>query len=412
MPENLAWIITFFVIPKKNLYLRDGFSNRVWRITLRTLAYVCISIIVRRFTSELSLGLRWWLLLVLPLFYGFRLLVYFIVYNYLRNSRNKGNYLKSAAILGQNSHATNLASTLKNNRILGYKFLGHISETEKPHDLGSLNALDQLIDKHNIEVLFVVVSLQKSDLDLKKIIDLAFQKGIRIKLMPVLDSFIELSTNSSQQIGSLRVIDPLELPLDNHLNRLIKRGFDLMFSSLVILLLFSWLFPILAVIIKFSSKGPVFFVQKRTGINNKTFKCLKFRSMRLNAEADERQSLVDDGRITKIGRFLRKTNLDEMPQFFNVCWGQMSVVGPRPHMLSHTDFYKDRVSFYKSRHFIKPGITGWAQIHGYRGVTDKLWKMEKRVEYDLFYVRNHNFFLDLKIIIATIFDRKSYLNAA
>lgn len=410
LSENLAWVITFFVIPKKNLYLRDGFSNRAWRITLRTIVYVLISIIVHQFTDVRSLPMSWWLLPVL-VFYTFRLGVYFVLYYYLKTSRLKGRYVKNASIIGHDSHAKNLAATIKNNKVLGYEFVGYVSDSTTPYDLGAVNELDHLIDQHQIDVLFVVVSLKKSNRGLNKLIELAFQKGIRIKLLPVFEAYFELNSNSTQQIGAIRVIDPLELPLDSHFNRLLKRGFDLVFSTLVIVLLFSWLFPILAVIIKVSSKGPVFFKQERTGMNNKSFKCLKFRSMRLNKDADRLQSTVNDHRITKIGHFLRKTNLDEFPQFFNVWWGQMSVVGPRPHMLTHTDFYKDRVSFYKSRHFIKPGVTGWAQINGYRGVTDELWKMKKRVEYDLFYVRSYSFYLDIKIIISTVFDRNSYKNA-
>jgi Undecaprenyl-phosphate glucose phosphotransferase len=411
LPENLSWIITFFVISKKNLYLRDGFSNRAWRISLRTVVYVFISIVVFQLFTGSALKERFWLFGAVLLFYILRLGVYFTIYHFLRDYRSKGVFTKMACIVGQDTTAKILAAALQNNKVLGYDFAGFVSSNKTPYDLGHIANLSAIVDRHQIKVIFVVVSLHKANADLKALITLAIQKGIRIKLVPVVEPLLDWSTKSEKRIAGIAIIDPFDFPLDSHANRLLKRGFDVVFSSLVIVLLFSWLFPILAVLIKLGSKGPVFFVQKRTGINNKTFRCLKFRSMRSSADADSKQSDASDQRITAVGRFLRKTNLDEFPQFFNVWWGQMSVVGPRPHMLVHTDFYKDLVPFYQSRHFIKPGVTGWAQINGYRGVTDALWKMEKRVEYDLYYIRNQSFYLDLKIIISTVFDRKSYQNA-
>jgi len=163
---------------------------------------------------------------------------------------------------------------------------------------------------------------------------------------------------------------------------------------------------LLAILLKINSKGPVFFVQKRTGINNKTFKCLKFRSMKVNNESDIKQAVEGDQRITAFGNFLRKSNIDELPQFFNVLFGQMSVVGPRPHMLKHTDQYSGLIDGYLVRHYIKPGITGFAQISGYRGETDELWKMERRVHYDMNYLENWNFWWDLKIVLMTIIGEK------
>ena len=185
----------------------------------------------------------------------------------------------------------------------------------------------------------------------------------------------------------------------------------MLISGLVILLIFSWLFPILSIIIKLTSKGPVFFVQERTGLNNRNFKCLKFRSMEVNVDADKQQATADDSRITPIGKFMRKWNIDELPQFFNVFFGQMSLVGPRPHMLKHTQEYSKLIDSYLSRHYIKPGITGWAQVNGYRGETDELWKMEKRVEFDMEYIDNWNFSWDIKILWLTLFSKEAYSSA-
>ncbi|WP_316910344.1 sugar transferase [Cytophaga hutchinsonii] len=169
------------------------------------------------------------------------------------------------------------------------------------------------------------------------------------------------------------------------------------------ILLCSWLFPLLAIIIKLSSPGPVFFIQKRSGRNNEEFDCYKFRSMSVNKDSDKVQATVNDSRVTAIGKFLRKSNLDELPQFINVLIGNMSVVGPRPHMLKHTADYSAIIDKFMVRHLIKPGITGWAQVNGFRGATIQPRYMMKRVRYDLWYIENWTFLLDLQIIVMTAY---------
>ena len=183
--------------------------------------------------------------------------------------------------------------------------------------------------------------------------------------------------------------------------RFFKRAFDILFSLLIIFFVFSWLYPLLAILIKLESKGPVFFVQIRTGSNNTHFKCYKFRSMHINNDADKKQATRHDSRITRIGAFMRKTNLDELPQFFNVLIGNMSIVGPRPHMIRHTEEYSRLTDNYKSRHLLRPGITGWAQIRGLRGEVKNVEAMLKRIEADIWYLKNWSFLLDLKIIFLT-----------
>lgn len=197
------------------------------------------------------------------------------------------------------------------------------------------------------------------------------------------------------------------------LSKFIKRLFDIIFSLFTIIFVFSWLCPILAILIRLESKGPVFFVQLRTGKNNEHFKCYKFRSMRVNNDADKRQATRDDQRITKIGALLRKTSLDELPQFFNVLIGNMSIVGPRPHMISHTEKYSQLTDKFKVRHSLKPGITGWAQISGLRGEVNNTEAMLKRVDADVWYMKNWSFLLDIKIIFLTFWitlkgDKNAY----
>jgi putative colanic acid biosynthesis UDP-glucose lipid carrier transferase len=193
-------------------------------------------------------------------------------------------------------------------------------------------------------------------------------------------------------------------PLDDPYNNLLKRIFDVLFSTIIILTIYSWLFPILAFMIKITSKGPVFFKQKRTGLDNKEFYCFKFRSMRVNEDSDKIQATKGDKRITKVGQFIRKTSLDEFPQFFNVFKGEMSIVGPRPHMLKHTEEYSQLIGNFMNRHAIKPGITGLAQIKGYRGEIDDSHLLANRVRLDRFYVNNWSLYLDLKIVFYTVFS--------
>jgi putative colanic acid biosynthesis UDP-glucose lipid carrier transferase len=190
--------------------------------------------------------------------------------------------------------------------------------------------------------------------------------------------------------------------LENLVDSTSKRIFDIAFSLLVIVFILSWLIPILGILIKLESKGPIFYKQKRSGLRNKTFKVFKFRSMSVNNVSDIKQATKNDPRVTKIGNFIRKTSIDELPQFINVFLGEMSVVGPRPHMLSHTDYFSKKIDNYMSRHFVKPGITGLAQIKGYRGETNTIKDMRDRVRMDIFYIKKWTFKLDVKIIMDTI----------
>jgi len=191
-------------------------------------------------------------------------------------------------------------------------------------------------------------------------------------------------------------------PLEEMENRFIKRLFDIVFSSFVIVFVLSWLYPILGLIIKIQSPGPVIYKQLRSGKDNQPFVCYKFRSMRLQGEAAFMQATKNDTRTTRIGKFIRKTSLDEIPQFVNVLLGDMSVIGPRPHILSMTEEYGQLINQYMVRHFLKSGITGWAQVNGFRGETKDDHSMEKRVEHDIWYLENWSLMLDLKIVLMTI----------
>jgi exopolysaccharide biosynthesis polyprenyl glycosylphosphotransferase len=224
---------------------------------------------------------------------------------------------------------------------------------------------------------------------------------LKIKLLPDIKGLVfddlELEFYSNLPIISFR-----KEPLQNELNAATKRIFDVVFASFVLLGICSWLFPLIAILIKLDSRGPIFFKQQRSGRAGKDFLCFKFRTMVVNPEADTRQATKNDDRITRLGRFLRESNIDELPQFINVLLGDMSVVGPRPHMLKHTQEYSKTISNYMLRHLIKPGVTGLAQAKGYRGQTDDNYSMKNRVRVDILYIERWTFLLDLKVIGLTV----------
>ena len=241
--------------------------------------------------------------------------------------------------------------------MLGYDCVGYVSERHEvgkgvKEVLGTIDQLDLLVSRHDVDLLFVTNSAYNDLKKTKELLAICNKIGVRLRFVPENQYWFK-SNKNMETVGSLIIFNPQEIPLDNLKLRFAKRAFDIIFSSLVILFICSWLFPIIFVLIRLNSKGPLFFFQERTGINNKAFKCMKFRSMLVNNDADEKQATQGDSRITSVGRFLRKSNLDEFPQFFNVLFGQMSVVGPRPHMLRHTSQYSELIDYYKVRHYVQ-----------------------------------------------------------
>jgi putative colanic acid biosysnthesis UDP-glucose lipid carrier transferase len=414
---NMSWVITYLAFSNKNLYLHDDFPDKVKRINKLMLIFIVIGFVL----AQLFLPRNYLKLFILEysvFFYVGKLVFYFLLYRYLKFGRAKGYFVHKVLIIGLNEMGILLRNVMDGNPMLGYEFAGYVSEDSKNNKhnknnkdvLGQLDDLVPLVTQHEVEMIFVTLTEYN---DLKKSKDLLAKcnkMGVRLRFVPENQYWFKSRMNM-ESVGSIVVFNPQEIPLDDIKSRFFKRVFDVLFSSMVILFIISWLFPILCLFIKLSSKGPAFFLQKRTGINNRTFKCMKFRSMRISKDADEKQATKGDNRVTTIGRFLRKSNLDEFPQFFNVLFGQMSVVGPRPHMLKHTDVYSELIDYYKVRHYVKPGITGWAQVNGYRGETDELWKMQKRVEYDMYYLEKWTFWWDIKIIFMTAFGSNARKNA-
>jgi putative colanic acid biosysnthesis UDP-glucose lipid carrier transferase len=323
--------------------------------------------------------------------------------------RNRDSMLRKVLIVGAGGTGIDFYQHFVKDNHYGYKLAGFVDEEKNPslngHYLGKTSDIEKVIANYEMDDIIVALPITE-ERQIQKIISIGEKEGKRIRIIPDYQRFGS-GKMKVERLGTYPIITLRSLPLDIIDNRIYKRTFDIIFSLLVIVLVFSWLIPIIGILIKLGSKGPVFFKQERWGLNNKVITCYKFRSMvTTSKDVDENgnylQASRNDPRITPIGRFLRKTNLDELPQFFNVLLGSMSVVGPRPHPVPLNIASKDHVEKYMMRHWVKPGITGWAQVNGYRGETKRPHLMKKRVQYDLWYIENWTFGLDLQIILQTL----------
>ena len=302
----------------------------------------------------------------------------------------------------------------------GYKVLGmftdHAGEVpEGVPNLGSPEDAIPYVDTNHSSLKEVFCSLNPATQTdyVNRLISVCESHMVRFKYVPGMEGYPKRKMNISQ-LGSVNVISLHEEPLNTPLAKFIKRSTDVLISGLFLITLFPFIWLFCAIGIKLSSPGPVFFKQKRTGYEGKEFWCYKFRSMHASADADTKQAVKGDSRVFKFGEFLRKSSLDELPQFVNVFKGDMSIVGPRPHMLHHTDIYSELIGDYMIRHLAKPGITGWAQVNGCRGETKELSEMKERVEKDIWYIEHWSVELDISIILTTIWqmlrhdDEKAY----
>lgn len=325
--------------------------------------------------------------------------------------RKRGGNIRSVVFIGFNDITANLIDRIRQNPHFGYKVIGVVSreevEDQQYNYLGDLQKFFQHYRDLAIDDIIITTSRMNQEM-MNRIFLFAENKAIRTKVIPNYNDLTHKQYNL-QIFGGYPMIAMRGEPLQEFHWRGLKRLHDIVFSMLAILLVFSWLFPIIAFLIKIDSKGPVFFKQDRWGENGKRFKMWKFRSMKpessdVTQDGRFNQAKNGDPRITKLGAFLRKSSLDELPQFFNVLLGDMSVVGPRPHAHEHNMRTKDEIDKYMIRHWVKPGVTGWAQVNGYRGETKTKDAMQKRVDLDIWYIENWNFWLDIKIVLMTIYN--------
>lgn len=320
----------------------------------------------------------------------------------LKRYRAKGNNYRNAVILGKGGTSPRLANVFRIRKDFGINFLGYFDDQASCHQTrGNISDFFEKASQLDLDLIYIQEHLDAKLV--KKVIDFADENYIKVKMIP--GESLQLNKNFSfSRYGDFFVINVNEIPLDSLVNSMLKRTFDIVFASFVTIFILSWLIPLVGILIKLESKGPIFFIQKRNGVNNKEFKCLKFRSMTPNEYADIQQASKHDPRVTKIGSFLRTSSLDEMPQFLNVLLGDMSVVGPRPHTIPMNRTFKTQIVRYNSRHKIRPGITGLAQVRGFRGEIENTHHIRSRVRLDSFYINNWSFLLDMGIMVKTVHE--------
>ena len=334
-------------------------------------------------------------LIVIFLITIFKIAIYFLLKKY-RIIFN-GN-LRRVVIIGLNKKTDLLRKYFDDNPDYGYKLV----KIFNLKDNISIDGITEYISKNEIDEIYSSVTEINNE-ELVKLIDYADNNLKILKFLPDNKEIYSKKLDFTYY-GYLPILSLRNIPIDEPINQFIKRSFDILFSLIVIIGILSWLTPVLGLIIKVESRGPIFFKQKRNGLDYKEFYCYKFRSMRPNPEAHIHQITKGDPRVTKIGKFIRKTSIDELPQFMNVLRGEMSVVGPRPHMVSHTQMYAEKIDKFMVRHFVKPGITGLAQVSGFRGEVENDNFIINRVKYDIFYLENWSIIMDLRIVIRTVYN--------
>lgn len=405
---NFCYFLAISIVPV-HIYKPVFFTDKVVQRSLSLVFFHAIAFITCLFFLRLEISIFpvkfviYYYLLLFVIFSLWRV----IAREALKQYRKYGRNYKRVIIVGAGKNGMNLYAEMKKELAYGYNIFGFFDDNillknTIPNYLGMTHEVEDFVLKNNIDEIYCTLP-NSQDEKIMRIFNFAEKNMVRFYLVPEFSRYVKRKMDL-ESIESIPIMAVRSEPLQSLHKQIIKRTFDIVFSSVFLITLFPILYIIIAFLIKKSSTGPVIFKQTRTGIYGNEFECYKFRSMRVNEDADEKQAEKDDPRVTKIGHFLRKSNLDELPQFINVLKGDMSVVGPRPHMLKHTELYSLLIDKYMVRHLVKPGITGWAQVNGYRGETKTMEQMEGRVKLDVWYIENWSFLLDLKIIFVTVIN--------
>ena len=406
---NIVWFVNANLSGFYLDFFTRSFSFQFFNILKTTLFQVGLTVLFIFLTKE-DLFTRNFILLYglfLTLSISLRTAIF---KNVLISLRRKGKNIRNLLIIGAEEVGKNFKETITRNPDFGYHFSGFLDNTSKDDEvIGVLDQLDEKIKEKEIDEVIITLSSQPPEL-LDEIIRICNINAVRIHIIP--DYFRFLSSRFQiSSIGNFPIITARQEPLEEANRRFLKRTFDIIFSSFVLIFLLSWLYPIIALLIKLDSKGRVLFIQKRVGVKNDLFECYKFRTLTSESSRETetfKPVLMGDKRVTGIGNFLRKSNIDELPQFFNVLKGDMSVVGPRPHAIPYQDLYGKIFEEIKMRHNVRPGVTGWAQVNGLRGdIEDEKENNRRtimRMKYDLWYIDNWTMRLDLQIILMTIWQ--------
>ncbi|MDO9194281.1 MAG: undecaprenyl-phosphate glucose phosphotransferase [Undibacterium sp.] len=405
----LCSFLSFIVFEKMGIY-RSWRGRRPSRMigniaiswALALLMGLLFSFLIHRSGDVSRLWLFYWFLVGTTSVVTVR----WLIHSVLRHIRKNGLNKKRVVIVGYGPVGQEMHRRAKTQNWYGYDVIAIYTEdkhldrarSDQVKILTSLDELPTFVDQNHIDEIWIALSVNVSAQS-EKLQYLLRNALIDIRWIPDTFSIRMLSSDMGDFLGFPTV--DLNRPISSGFHGMAKDVFDKLFALTVLILLLP-LFSVIAICIKNDSPGPIFFKQFRHGLNGKLFSVYKFRTMKLHEEKNGlTQAKKNDDRITAFGKFMRRTSLDELPQFVNVLFGDMSIVGPRPHALQHNDLYKDQIDLYMLRHRVKPGITGWAQIHGFRGETDTLDKMAERVQFDLYYIRNWSFWMDVRIIAWT-----------
>ncbi len=402
---NLLWFSIMFY--SNRLYGRfeyTTFKEEIRKLFSNYLMYIFLFYLIYRFIFDKEEGT------FLTSFYGLLLILLalgrFILRFFL--PQFTANEVINYITIGYSEALPKVEKTLKEVHHGKVRYIGSFGESAVNHKnyLGSLDSMYDYLKSSNINLVLYAANEMTPSL-IREFIHFAKLNFIDFKMIPVETELVTEGGAKLELHNGFPVLSAKEEKIAFIKNRIIKRTFDIAFSLLVIVLILSWLFPIILILIRLESKGSPLFIQDRVGFRGDIFGCLKFRTMTVQENGDEvLQATENDERFTRIGKFLRVTNLDEMPQFLNVLMGDMSVVCPRPHAVPHDIQFKNTAEDYILRHYSKPGITGWAQVNGFRGPTDTEYKIIGRTKYDLWYLQNWSFLLDFKIIFLTVFGTK------
>ena len=408
------WLVTSYSIRFYNVYRYTSVMHITLLLIKQFLIFFVIVFAFLGFYRTIEVDKT---IILQYLFYSFFIigLVKLLMFYGLRSFRQymHGN-LRNVVIIGNTETAKELQEFFKNNEAYGYKLQAVYSKFKSDNCTGNIaDALDLLSKSDSIDEIYCAME-ELSERELNMFVQYAEVKQFNIKFIPKSTNFLNKRLKTDFY-NYLPILSIQEVALNKPFNRGLKRLFDIVFSLLIIIFVLSWLSIILFVLIKIESKGPLFFKHKRNGINYKEFNCYKYRTLRKGSSEEVNYVKQQDSRVTKIGKFLRRTSIDELPQFINVLKGEMSVVGPRPHMLAYTEAYSKKIDTlnFIFRHNVKPGITGMAQVKGFRGEVKQDEDIINRVKYDIFYIENWSILLDLDIIRKTIIailkvDEKAY----
>jgi len=400
--QAVIWLLISAFVGFYNVYRFTTPVEIFSKIVKHFLVFILAIIAFYPFSKNATFNLNniiWFIILSFLLI----VLIKYVLFFYLKKYRIiTGSNYRNAIIIGHSLEAKKLKDLFQTRLDYGYRFFGFFSDKKtSPEIVGKIDDIKEFVIENKIDEIYCSLN-EVTNEQLKALVEFSDENKVNIKFIPDTKQIFSknLKINYYETFPVLTLQRTL---LHEPRIKVFKRIFDILFSLIVIGFFLSWLIPIIAMLIKLESKGPVFFKQGRPGLNEQEFFCLKFRSMHVNKKTETLAS-KNDPRVTIIGKFLRKTSLDEMPQFFNVLYGDMSVVGPRPHLWSQNKSYGSRIKKYMVRHYVKPGITGLAQVKGYRGEIETDEDMINRIKLDVHYIENWSFLQDLKIILQTIIN--------